>query len=124
MKISPCNMFISAFANVINITNSNMVHIGPQVIINSASKHTETTNKSQYVITKEICGLFENKQRVSRHDLSFVSQHIDDKWKDVGKALELSVGELNGFEHDYKKDGLREVWLRLIFIFKRDLQIF
>lgn len=85
-----------------------MVHIGPNIVINP--KPSETTNaKPQFVVTKEITALFESKQRVNRDDLSFLARHIDEKWKDVGKALELSNGELSAFEHDYKEDGVTEV---------------
>lgn len=99
---------ISAFANVINITNSNTVHIGPNVIIHQKLSEPSNTT-SQFVVTKEILDVFENKQPVNRNDLSFVAQHIDDKWKYVGKALGNSDGVLHAFEHDYKQDGLREV---------------
>lgn len=90
-----------------------MVHIGPNVVINPPTKSPSKT--SQFVITQEILNLFESKERVTRNDLSFVAQHINEKWKDVGKALQCSDGELNAFEHDYKKDGLREVWF-IIFL--------
>lgn len=86
-----------------------MVHIGPNIVINP--KASETPNaKPQFVVTKEIMALFESKERVNRDDLSLLARHIDHKWKDVGKALEHSDGELNAFERDYEKDGFREVY--------------
>lgn len=86
-----------------------MVHIGPNVVINSSSsKEPEMNHSEQYTVTREICALFKNMGRVSRDDLLFISKHIE-KWKDVGRALEYSDGELNAFQHDYKEDGLNEV---------------
>lgn len=100
-------IFSSAFANVINITNSNSVHIGPNVVINPI--HAPPKSTKSHVVTREIMALFDSKERVTRNDLSFVSRHIDDKWKDVGKALLHSEGELNAFQRDYEDDGFQEV---------------
>lgn len=101
--------YISAFGNVINITNSNVVHIGSNIVINPKPQNFEKDNVKRGMVTDEIRALFRNNRRVCRDDLIFVAQHIDDKWKKVGKALEHSDGELSAFEHDYERDGLTEV---------------
>lgn len=117
------NAIFAAFANVINITNSNVVHIGPKVTINTGGKVRKTSDNTQNIITEEVNALFLRKDRVHRNDLVFVAQHIDEKWKHVGKALEYSDGELIAFEHDYEKDGLNEVSIQIC-ICKRNLTVF
>ena len=94
-----------------NITNCNGVQIGQNVTINISKKDTQTGLKQRQTVvkTKEIDILFACTDPVTREHLNFISSHIGEGWKDVGRNLKFSDGQIFQFEKNYLVDGIKEV---------------
>lgn len=53
--------------------------------------------------------LFSSTMRIEQCHISFVAKHIDNNWKNIGRALGYSEGQITQFELNHKQLGIEEV---------------
>lgn len=83
-----------------------MIHIGSNIVINCNKPKPPNKN---YTLTSEIKRLFENDDSVRRPQLSFVSKYIGKNWRNVGRILGYSEGQMDQFEINQEVHGIEEV---------------
>lgn len=102
--------FILGFGNVINISNSSMVHIGSNIVVNPVTSSEKSANKTAKQ-TDLIKKLFNSSMHMQHGHISFVAKHIDKNWKNVGRALGYSEGQITQFELNHNQLGVEEVYI-------------
>lgn len=98
---------ILAHTNIVNINNSKTVHVGPNIVINYGNEKQNRNNIREP--DNEIKKFFCNCEPLSRKHLTFISKHIDEKWKKVGRKLGYSEGQMAQFVLNHKELGYEEV---------------
>lgn len=97
---------------MININNSNGIHIGSNFTINMGKPQKEEKIVEEEIVkTEAICKLLEDTNPVTKEIISFVSEHIGKNWKVVARKLGYSEGQI---DQHYEKNfviGIREVCL-------------
>lgn len=96
-------------SNVINIKNSQGIHVGSDYKIYINSNKAETPKQKDFVVTDTINELFTSERLVERKDLIFISLHINEHWRTMARALDFSDGRISHFYEDYIKSGIKEV---------------
>ncbi|XP_022915359.1 protein immune deficiency [Onthophagus taurus] len=109
------NLTNSPTANIINIANCNGVQIGKSITYNIQKKESkDESEKKQYQKTKTITKLFDCKERVNEDDLMFVSTHVGEGWRDIGRKLKYSDGQIYQFEETHRIKGIKEVVYQML----------
>ncbi|CAH0562047.1 unnamed protein product [Brassicogethes aeneus] len=90
---------------MVNISNSNHVHVGSNTTIVLNKKEA----KKKYQMTDSVRRLMENRKPVSKSDISFLATHIGDGWKNTARNLDYSEGQINQLYIDNHSHGVREV---------------
>lgn len=97
-----------AYASIININNSTDVHVGAKVTYNVLNR-SEKTEKPEIIETNAIKILRNNSNPLTEQDLLFVAAHIDERWRDIGRALNYSDGQIEQFFINNNNYGIKEV---------------
>lgn len=93
----------------INISKSSGIHIGSNIVLNYNASSDKSKFKGKGMSKKEFVKLFAENRRVTRDDIGVVSKHLDEKWKDVGRQLDYTDGQLAQFELNYGHLNISEV---------------
>lgn len=105
----------SPIANIINIANCNGVHIGKSISYNIQKPPSKFDEKERhYVKTDSINKLLNCNESVTRDHILFVSSHVGEGWKDVGRLLNYSEGQIYQFEEVNIIRGVKEVVYQLL----------
>ncbi|KAF2885794.1 hypothetical protein ILUMI_20377 [Ignelater luminosus] len=102
-------------ANVININNSNGIHIGSNFTINMGKPQKEEKIVEEEIVkTEAICKLLQDTNPVTKEIISFVSEYIGKNWRIVARKLGYSEGQI---DQHYEKNfviGIREVVYQIL----------
>ncbi|XP_018566553.1 uncharacterized protein LOC108907381 [Anoplophora glabripennis] len=102
----------TACASIININNSSDIHVGAKVTYNL--NRCEKTEKPDIIETSAIKILRNNPNPLTQEDLSFVATHIDERWRDIGRVLNFSDGQIEQFFINNNSYGIKEVIYQLL----------
>lgn len=72
--------------------------------------------KQNILRTTEVDQFLSKQELVQREDIDYVSTHLGLSWRDVGLRLGYSEGQLDHFYADNKDIGVKEVYIKNIFI--------
>lgn len=109
-----------ATTTVINISHANGVHVGNQTTYNINYRRSENPQRNIIQETRAIKCLKTCDRPLDRNDLLFVSEHIDETWRDIARDLAYSEGQIKQFHLDHHHLGTKEVifqflldWIRM-----------
>lgn len=102
----------SAQATIINISNSNGIHVGDKYVYNV----NERSEKNQVRIkeTEAVNALKKSQTPLNRDDLLFVAEHMNESWKDTMRELNFSEGQIEQCVLDHHHMGTKEVIYQLL----------
>lgn len=99
---------------VYQISNSNGIHIGPDVKMTFVQNSSSTKAQPPPKETKTTRGLLESKQQVTRDQIRLVAPHVGQNWREVGRTLKLTDGRLEQILQDHSKEGMKEVVYQIL----------
>lgn len=102
------NPFISAYANVINISNSNGIHIGSNYTVNQTTPKTQK-KKPDIVKTDAINLLLNSTTLVTTKDIVFISNNIGEGWRDLFRLMDYIEAQIDQFYETHIYKGVKEV---------------
>lgn len=111
-KVKKCRV-PTAQATIINISNSNGIHVGDKYVYNVNNDRSEKT-LTKIKETDAIQSLKKNQTPVQREDLLFIATHMNESWKDTIRQLDYSEGQIEQFYLDHNQLGLKEVIFQLL----------
>lgn len=103
----------TAQATIININNSNGIHVGDQYVYNVNNDRSEKP-VSKVKEIDAIRTLKKSQTPVQRDDLLFIATHMNESWKDTIRQLNYSEGQIDQFYLDHIQLGLKEVIFQLL----------
>lgn len=103
----------TAQATIININNSNGIHVGDKVVYNMNNDRSEKA-VIEIKETDAIKTLKKSNTPVQRDDLLFIATHMNESWKDTFRQLNYSEGQIEQFYLDYKEISTKEVIFQLL----------
>lgn len=92
-----------------------MVHVGPNIVVNAVLDSEKSANKT-VKLTDQIKKLFNSTICIKPVHISYVAKHISKNWKDIGRRLGYSEGQITQFELNHKQLGIEEVGTQLLLI--------
>nr|AFK75938.1 IMD-like protein [Schistocerca gregaria] len=104
---------------VYSIKNVSGLQIGPNITINMASKQQKSPKMSTRRIPRDVEEMFRSTVPVTEEDLETVSSHVGRGWRQVGRRLNFTDGELDQFKADYTLDGRKEVIYQMLLAWKQ-----
>ncbi|GJQ86380.1 imd [Trypoxylus dichotomus] len=105
----------SPIANIINIANCNGVHIGKSISYNIHKSPTRFEEKQRHFEkTEAINRILKSTLQVSTDHIMYVSSHVGEGWKDVGRLLDYSDGQIYQFEETHIIRGVKEVVYQML----------
>lgn len=89
---------------VMNITGSNGIHIGPINHITLPSGGQPQPGAMDPRPEREaVMQMLQVTREVSERDKSVVSQHLGDLWRQLGREMGYSSGQLDNIDSDYRR---------------------
>lgn len=101
-----------AQATVINITNSNGIHVGDQFVYNANERSDSRAKKIKE--TDAIRTLKKSQTLLNKDDFMFVAKHMNESWKDAIRKLKYSDGQIEQYVIDHHHLGIKEVIFQLL----------
>lgn len=102
----------TAQATIINISNSNGIHVGDQYVYNVKDRSEKTAKKIRE--TDSIKGLKTSQVSLDRETLLFVAKHMNESWKDTIRKLDYSDGQIDQFVIDNQHLGTKEIIFQIL----------
>lgn len=92
---------------------STNVHIGSTNYYSVCPESTKTKKNNWESCdserTYDVNRLLDSKLLISREHIDIISTHLGASWREIGKALGYSNGQLDNFQEDNKTSGNKEV---------------
>lgn len=105
--------FVLAYANVINISNSNSIHIGSNITINHSPTKPQKKNHN-FMKTKAVDLLMTNSDTVTTKDIMFVSANIGEGWRNLFRMLNYIEAQIDQFYETHIQKGIKEVIYQIL----------
>ncbi|XP_071444247.1 protein immune deficiency [Hetaerina americana] len=94
-----------------NFVNTHEVHVGNNITYYSspcAPAPDFVRSTSALKKTAEIKELLSCKDVVTKEEILWLSSHVGKRWRDVGTLLGYDCGQLDQFEEDYGRSGIKQ----------------
>jgi len=94
--------------SIVNISHATGVQFGNNFNI-YMNKTDGTGNKKDFVVTDAIRTLFTSTLPVTKENISFISAHVNEQWRETARTLHYSPGQISQFYENHSRSGLKEV---------------
>lgn len=108
-----------SFHNYYNINNVSGLHIGQNYTVNI--NQPKKSPKADITKTPQIDKLMGDNNPITREIMLFVSTHVGEGWRDIGRELDYSDGQIEQLYEENINKGIKEVNIsnNLLFILDR-----